>query len=124
MEPQKWRERGDEICPMYRKEYESRRLTRTLSKAAWLRHVDSREDYYELPLLAAKDGLLNPRRSPARSVVVEVKLIVATNVEQSRVNDMPGDDDVWDFIRGVWARRCGARWCQTTISVSSRIMSR
>lgn len=40
---------------------------------------------------------MNPRQSPARSVEVETNSNVATNVRDSREDDVPDYDDDWDF---------------------------
>lgn len=45
--------------------------------------------------------MLSPRRSPARLVDVEKNANVATNIAESRVDDMPDDDDDWNFESAV-----------------------
>lgn len=48
-------------------------------------------------MLEALEELLNPRRSPIRLIDVKVNANVATDVEESNVNDTPADDIDWDF---------------------------
>lgn len=88
-----WRNAGDKILPIYRKEYKSRGMTKTFVKAACLCYIDSGEHFYELSSLGARDELLNMRGSPARSVDVAIGANVATNTVESRVDDTPADYD-------------------------------
>lgn len=86
---------------IYCKEYEFRGMTPKFKKAAWLRYINSGENFYELPSLEAQDELLNSRRNSARSVDVDVNANVATNVGESHVDDIPVNDDEWDFEGAV-----------------------
>lgn len=52
--------------------YESRGMTKTFAKSAWLGYFDSGENYYESPSLEAEDALFIARWSPAQSVDVEI----------------------------------------------------
>lgn len=72
-------------------------MTKTFAKATWLRYIDSREDFSELLSLEVQDELLNQQQCPAHSVDVEMSAFVATNVGESRVNDVPDDKDNWNF---------------------------
>lgn len=98
---EEWGDGEEKICPIYGKEYESRRMKKVLTKAAWLRYIDSWEDYYEFPSLGTQYKLVNPRHSPGQSVDVEVKANVAPNVDESRVKAVPDHDDDWDFEAAV-----------------------
>lgn len=73
----------------------------TFSKAAWLRYIDSGEDYYELPSLKSEDNMVNPRQSPGQLADVEVNAIVALNVDESRMEVVPNIDNGWDFEGAV-----------------------
>lgn len=68
-------------------------MTDTFGKAAWSHYIDSEEVYYGLPLLETQDVLLKPWRDPAQSVGVEVNAEVAPNVDESRIDAVPKDDD-------------------------------
>lgn len=54
-----WQDGNEKVCQIYLKWYESRGMTMTFAKMAWLRCYDSGADYYELPLLGEQDELLN-----------------------------------------------------------------
>lgn len=60
-------------------------------------YIDSGEDYYELPSSEAHDALLNPRQSSSQLVDVEVNVNVASNVDESRTDAMPEDEDDWNL---------------------------
>lgn len=98
---EEWRAGDDEICPIYRKKYESRAMTMTFAKAAWLRYIDGGEYYYELSSLEAQDELLDTRRSPAHLVDDQINSNVASNVWELRVDDVPEGDDDWDLEGAV-----------------------
>lgn len=96
--PEEGQDSGEEICPIYRNEYESRGVSKPLAKAAWLQCIDSGEGYYELTSPEAPDTMLNTRRSPAQSVdVVKVNANFARKVEESHMDAVPEDVDDLDL---------------------------
>lgn len=76
---EEWHNGSGNICPVYLKEYECRGMTKTFAKAAWLRYIETEEDYYELPSLDVQEELLNQWRSAAPSVAIEMNTNIATN---------------------------------------------
>lgn len=74
--------------------YESRGLKKKLSKAAWLRCIDNVEDYYGLPLVT-------PLCSSGQSVDVEINVNVAPDINKSLMEEVPDNEDDWDFKKTV-----------------------
>lgn len=72
-------------------------MTNSFAKTAWLRFIDSVENYYEVLSLEAQDELLNPLGSPARSDDVQLNDINSTNSRESRLDDVADVDNEWNL---------------------------
>lgn len=90
---EEWYDVGEEICSTYCKEYESREMTKTFEKAAWLRYINSEEGYFELPLLEAYNELVNPRQSPRQLDDAEVNANIAVGVDEEQTDAVSDHDD-------------------------------
>lgn len=88
-----WQDTGEKICSIYRKEYESCRTTETFAKAAWLWYINSGEDCQKSPSLEAQDASLDLRRSPAQPFDVKVNTNVTPNIQKSRMEAVPDNND-------------------------------
>lgn len=54
-----------------------------------------------IPSLAAQDALVNLRQSPGQLVDVELNANGGPDVDASRMEAVPHDDDDWDFKGAV-----------------------
>lgn len=76
-------------------------MKKIFAKAAWLRYIDNKEDYYKELSLEAQDVPVNRQQSPVQSVDLEVNAKVVPDVDKSRAEVVPKDEEDRDFDGAV-----------------------
>lgn len=92
-----WYDGAEKVCSVYCKELKTPRMTNKFARAARLRFLSDGDVYHELPTFEAQNQLFNLRQSPGRSVGDARNVKIVTNVAESRIDDIPDDDDDLDM---------------------------